>query len=127
MRPGVDELVSIALTPDERALLMRGLSEWGGPAQCSDELAIAMGFAGVQDLSSQADRLRDALNKQAPLRSSDWRRTLVATEIVFASDVFGSALDWPTTTGLSDEKTIRLLREVQRKVGAALARSVRGP
>jgi hypothetical protein len=106
---------------------MRGLSEWGGPAQCSDELAIAMGFAGVQDLSGQADRLRDALNKQAPLRSSDWRRTLVATEIVFASDVFGSGVDWATTTGLSDEKTIRLLREVQRKVGAALARSVRGP
>ena len=127
MTSQIDDPVSIPLTPDERELLTRGLSEWGGPAHCTDELAIAMGFASVKDLFSQADRLLDALKKQVPLSSSDWARTLVATEIAFASNVFGSGLDWATTTGLSDEKTVRLLRQLQRKIGAALARSSRGP
>jgi hypothetical protein len=35
---------------------------------------------------------------------------------VFASDVIGSGSDWSATTGLSDERTIRLLRGVQGKL-----------
>lgn len=42
-------------------------------------------------------------------------------EIVFASDVFGSGIDWSTTVGRTDEETIRILRSLQRKI----ARSVR--
>lgn len=49
----------------------------------------------------------------------DWVRTLLATEIVFASDVVGSGLDWPITSGLPDEETMHLLRSVQRKIPKA--------
>ncbi len=40
----------------------------------------------------------------------------MSTEVVFASDVVGSGLDWPITTGITDEETIRLLRGLQRKL-----------
>jgi hypothetical protein len=55
----------------------------------------------------------------AHLTEEDWRRTLLATEIVFISDVVGAGTDWEVTTGLSDEETIKVLRAIQRKVGNA--------
>ncbi len=81
-----------------------------------------MGFADAQDLYDQCDRLRDALGDDVPLAPVDWARTLLAVEIVFVSDLAGSGVEWQTTTGLSDESTIRTLRAVQRK----LARTVKG-
>lgn len=115
------------LAEDEIALLRRSLSEWSGPARCSDQLAVAMGFASFQDLLAQCRRLRDALGDDAPLSAADWARTLLASEIAFVSDLAGSGVDWQTTTGRSDEATIRALRSIQRKlakvVGAYYGRS----
>jgi hypothetical protein len=112
----VDELVEVALSDDERGLLQCGLLEWGGPARCTDALAVAMGFSDLADFDAERDRLRDALADGQPLTVRDWSRTLLATEIVFASDVVGSGLDWSITTGLRDHETIALLRRVQRKM-----------
>jgi hypothetical protein len=61
-------------------------------------------------------RLRPLIRTGQPLNRRDWRRALIATEIVFASDVFGSGWDWSITTGISDEDTIRILRSLQRKI-----------
>jgi len=80
-----------------------------------------MGFTSTADLHNEGRRLREALRNSQPLTKDDWRRSLVATEIAFASDVYGSGCDWPITTGLSDEETIQLLRSAQRKI----ARSAR--
>ncbi|MBY8873550.1 hypothetical protein K7640_17075 [Micromonospora sp. PLK6-60] len=110
------DLVTVDLTEAERHLLARGLAEWGGPAHCTEALAVAMGFAGVADLHAQAGRLAASIRAEAPLSRHDWRRVLIATEVVFASDIFGSGHDWETTTGLTDEETIRLLRAVQREL-----------
>lgn len=115
-----DALVAIDLADDEREVLRCGLAEWGGPASCTDALAVAMGFQNVTDLFEQGRRLRSALVGGEPLSAKDWRRTVVATEIVFASDVFGSGVDWSITTGFSDEETIKILRRLQRKVGRRL-------
>jgi hypothetical protein len=41
---------------------------------------------------------------------------LLAAESVFASDVVGSGLDWPTTTGIPDAESIAILRGLQRKL-----------
>ena len=103
------------LTPDERRLLRFGLTEWGGPARCTDELANVIGFNSTADLNAKTARLVTALHEGEALTAKDWRRTLLATEIAFASDVVGSGIDSSTTTGLSDEQTIRLLRAIQRK------------
>jgi hypothetical protein len=116
-------VVAVDLTSDERSLLSRGLGEWGGPASPTDALARAMGFVSKEDLwRGEGRRLQEALDYGEPLAGSQWRKALLATEIVFASDVVGSGLDWSTTTGLTDEETIKLLRVVQRKVTNAITR-----
>ncbi|WP_409464828.1 hypothetical protein [Amycolatopsis sp. GA6-003] len=115
-----EELVSVELADDEREVLRRGLAEWGGPASCTEALAVAMGFRSVADLLEDGRRLRTALAASEPLSPQDWRRVVAATEIVFASDVFGSGLDWSITTGFSDEQTINILRRLQRTIGRTL-------
>jgi hypothetical protein len=108
------------LTGEERYVLARGLTEWGGPANCTDALAVAMGFGSVTELYTEAQRLTILIREGRPLSRRDWRRSLVATEIAFASHVFGSGRDWSITTGRSDEETIRLLRSLQLKLGRAV-------
>lgn len=114
MKPS--ELLSV----DEVRLLRRALAEWGGPARSSDALAFAMGFADTSDLLDQCRTLRHALGEDDPIRPVDWARTLLATEIVFTSDLVGSGVDWQTTTGLSDEETISRLRSIQRKLATTV-------
>ncbi|WP_328484914.1 hypothetical protein [Streptomyces zaomyceticus] len=117
---GPDVAASELLAEDEIRLLRRALLEWSGPAKCSDQIAVGMGFADVQDLLDQSSRLRSALHDDVPLAPANWARTLLAVEIVFVSDLAGSGVEWQTTTGLPDELTIRTLRSIQRK----LARTV---
>lgn len=119
--PEIPAVASDLLTVDEVAWLRRALLEWGGPARCGDELAIGMGFEGVQDLLDQCGRLRAALGNGIPIAPVDWARVLLAAEIVFVSDLAGSGYEWSTTTGFSDESSIRILRAIQLK----LARVVR--
>jgi hypothetical protein len=106
------------LSFEERELLRRGLLEWGGPAaDCTEKMAVAIGFRDVADLLSEGHRIADDLLAGRSLTTSDWRRALLATEVVFVSDVLGSGIDWSITTGLKDDETIRMLRSVQRKLG----------
>lgn len=111
---------SSLLEPDEIELLRRGLGEWSGPAHASDELARGMGFADAEDILRQRRTLRTSLTTDTPIESADWARLLLATEIVFASDLMGSGTEWRTTTGMTDEETIRLLRAIQRKLNKVL-------
>lgn len=116
-RPGDD------LDPADRELLARGLGEWGGPARATDALAQAMGFADRRALSVDGARIADAPRAGESLGAEDWGRALVATEIVFASDLHGSGCEWETTTGLTDAETIRRLREVQRRLAGVARRA----
>ncbi len=68
---GRDDLLSIDLDEDERYLLCRGLSEWGGPANCTEEMAIAMGFANVHNLFDEAVRLGSSIESGEPLVAFD--------------------------------------------------------
>ncbi len=122
-----NEIISIPLTDEERLLLAKGLLEWRGSAACTEKLAIAMGFESVDALFDESKRLRASLENAQPFSRRDWTRVLLATEIVFISDVVGSGSDWQTTTGFSDVKTIQNLRQLQRKLmkaGALLSRSL---
>ena len=110
------DVLSPDLTEAERQLLRWGIIEWGGPARCTDEMAVAMGFLSVQDLFDSTDRLAHSIESGAPLTALDWVRVLLATEIVFASNTIGSGLDWPITSGMSDEESLALLRSVQHKL-----------
>jgi hypothetical protein len=106
----------LLLTDEEVLLLRKGLMEWSGPARCTEEFAVAMGFAGTSELPACCSAIRDALASGEPLESIDWARALLATEIAFSSDVVGSGYEWSTTTGLPDDVTVRILRSVQRKL-----------
>ena len=87
------ELVDAGLTDDERAVLACGLIEWGGPATPTDEIARLLGFADVRALHREGGRIARALRSGEGLTSSDWRRALMSTELVFASDLVGSGVN----------------------------------
>ncbi|MBM7437346.1 hypothetical protein [Streptomyces sp. HB132] len=106
----------LALNDEESRLLQLGLMEWCGPARCTEEFAVAMGFDGVQDLSDRGMSIRSALAGEEALDPMDWARALLATELAFASDVVGSGYEWSTTTGWPDDTTVRVLRSVQLKL-----------
>ena len=112
----MSETVAVQLSDDERALLVRGLGEWGGPTRPTDALARAMGSKNVAGLLADTKRVAMRLEARESLTAADWARALIATEIAFASDYYGSGLDWATTTGFDDEETIRRLRQLQRKL-----------
>lgn len=109
------------LDEDERNFVSQALGEWGGSARATDALALMMGFRDKRDLMDETSRLATRVRSDAPLAFDEWRRALLATEIAFASDVVGSGLDWETVSGLSDGRSIALLRSVQRKVLRAIA------
>ena len=46
----------------------------------------------------------------------DWAWALLATELAFASEVVGSGYEWSTTTGWSDDTTVKVLRSTQLKL-----------
>lgn len=108
--------VPVDLGNDERAVLRAGLLGWGGPAAPTDALAAAMGFTDAASLSSEARALWQKFESTGSLTAEDWRRALLAVEIVFVSDVVGSGLDWRFTSGFSDARTIEILRSLQRKL-----------
>ena len=111
----------VPLEPEERHLLAAGVREWSGPARCPRGLASALGFDGPGDLLSWLPVAETSLRDRASMSAQDWLRCLVLTEIAFSSDVFGSGTDWPTSTGLPDEETIRLLRRAQFRLGPVVA------
>ena len=111
--------VTVQLTVDERDLLQAGLTEWGGPARATEALAGVMGFDSREAIATEGKRLASAIRDSQPLSPVDWTRALVATEISFASDVYGAGTDWVATTRFNDENAIRILRVVQRKLARA--------
>ena len=100
----------------ERRVLRWGVIEWGGPARCTEEMAIAMGFNSVQHLFDSTDRLTNAIADGDALSAADWLRVLLATEVVFASNTVGSGHDWEATSGLTDQESLGALRSAQRKL-----------
>lgn len=108
------ELVEYDLTTLERDVLRQGLLQWGGPAYCTEELAVAMGFTSISNLITEGDRIAAALEDYHPMKHIDWGRALLATEIVFMSDAVGAGLDWEIVTGISDSETLETIRELQR-------------
>ncbi|CAM5429159.1 hypothetical protein AB0H45_15310 [Streptomyces atroolivaceus] len=106
----------LTLTDEESRLLQQGLTEWCGPARCTEEFAVAMGFDSAQDLSRRGMSIRSALAEKGALEPMDWARALLATELAFVSEVVGSGYEWSTTTGWADDTTLRILRSAQLKL-----------
>jgi hypothetical protein len=106
----------LSLITEEVELLAAGLMEWSGPARCTDEFAVAMGFSDAVSLPRDCIQIRSTIMQDKPLSPMDWARALLATEISFVSDMMGSGVEWSTTTGWDDGLSIRTLRGIQRKL-----------
>ena len=104
------ELLDIKLEELEWEILRAGLREWGGPARCTEEIAVAMGFSGLDGFWMERDRLSKALAAKEALSRIDWARVSIATELVFISDLVGSGSDWQYTVGVDDTSTIEIGR-----------------
>lgn len=94
--------------------------QWDGPACCSDEFAVGMGFADSSDLRVRCRQLRHSIMEDQPLGLPDWTRTLLAVEVAFASDIMGTGFEWRTMTGLADDESVKVLRSIQGKLGKYL-------
>lgn len=120
--------LEVDLTRDERTMLTHGLRDWGGPAHPVHALALLMGCRDVAELVSETERISGAVVRGRPLSRLDWTRALVATEVAFASKVFGTGDQWTTILGSSDAHWVTVLRHLQAKLPAtrdALPTSVR--
>lgn len=115
----MNDALVVELQEDERAMLRWGLLDWGGPARPTDELVRVMGFDSIVDLHENARRIAESVWTGAALTRRDWTRALVATEFVWASDVFGSGLDSVYSFGYTDEEAVATLRSLQRKLRKA--------
>jgi hypothetical protein len=114
------KLISIDLSQREQLFLSQGLTTWGGPASCTEELAVAMGFSSVANLLDEGARLSDALRAGAPLSRLDWERTLMATEIVLSCTLLGAQGDWSIVTPFREPETRQLLAEIRPKLVRAI-------
>lgn len=119
------EKIAVDLTPEERDFILAALDEWLGPTAPTEELAIAMGFNGFNHFVDELRRLLAALDDEEPLISLDWRRVLIATEIVYASEYFGAGSDWEDSTCRDDHVSLQLLRGIQNKLIDIATRRVR--
>jgi hypothetical protein len=114
-----DELlrpVDVGLNRDEVELMVEGFGQWYGPARPEPESAQLVGFESADEMADGVSRLRAALRGGAALSRRDWKRALIATELIFGSDAFGAGVEWEIVTGRDDRRDLRLLREVQRKL-----------
>ncbi len=119
--PGTDpdeklRAVDLGLTNEERVFLVTALEQWGGPARPTDEVARVADFHSATEMADGLDRIAEALVSGEPLSRRDWRRSLVAAEIVFGSDTYGAGVEWETVTGRDDAESLKVLRELQRKL-----------
>ena len=110
------EPIALALDDDERQFLRAAMLNWGGPAEPTHEFAVALGFHNAESLSRDVWNLWKTLETEGALPAADWRRVLLAAEVVFASDVVGVGLDWSIVSGFPDDESIRILRRLQRKL-----------
>lgn len=111
-----DSITDSSSGPVEKVVLRAGLLDWGGPAAPTDALAVAKGFKDAVRLREETRALWQKIEQAGSLTAGDWRRAMLAVEIVFISDVVGSGLDWRFTSGFSDEETIEIVRRLQRKL-----------
>lgn len=117
-RSALDRTYVVDLTVAQHALLRNGIFQWLGPARACDAVAAVVGFTDVADLQAHVPRLVAALDAGNPMTGRDWRRLLISTEIMFASDVLGCGVEWQTVTGYPDPDTLTVLRQLQRQCGA---------
>lgn len=104
------------LTDEERRFLVLALNEYRGPAGHAYQLLCpVVGEANKEGWIGLLDRLTAAIESNIPMSDLDWARALFLSEIAFASDLVGSALDLERG---ADERRLKTLRALQYKLSS---------
>ncbi|HME76351.1 MAG TPA: hypothetical protein VKI00_12075 [Mycobacterium sp.] len=109
------DLVAIDLTDRERKFIEQALQQWGLSASDAPFPFQVLGLSTWDEFGELTVRLQRAVENGDPLSNLDWARVLFLTEITWASDLVGAALDFATITGFSDTEAVSLLRGLQRR------------
>jgi hypothetical protein len=109
------ELVAVELTERERQFIQQALQQWGLSASDAPFPFQLLGLSSWDEFDELTVRLQRAVENAEPLSNLDWARVLFLTEITWASDLVGAALDFATVTGFSDTEAVSLLRGLQRR------------
>lgn len=109
-----DQLIDPPLSSDERRLLSRGVSIWGGPTRLTDEVARVLGWADRPTLLARSKDLAVKLRDGEPLRKAEWATALTSLELAWASSYYGAGGEWDIVTRWSDQQTLEALRSIQR-------------
>lgn len=114
----------VELTAAQRSLLVTGAWLWfDGPNHGDSPPRAAMfGLEDGQLVSAELRRICASLGACEALTKDDWARALAATELGFASRIYGSSTEWEIVTGTDEVETFRLLREVQYALADVLPR-----
>jgi hypothetical protein len=108
------ELVAIALTNQERELMVLSLNEYAGTAQHTYKLlGPVLGQLDKHGWYALTTRLKEAIRANQPLSDLDWARAMFLTDICFGSTLLGSGLRFGRG---ADEYWFEVLRSVQEKV-----------
>lgn len=97
-------------------MLCDGLTDWFGPLEVGEALAVALGFRGVDDMWTESERIARAIASGESLTARDWSRAVAATGIAF----FAEADEWISIRGGTDSHWLGVLRRIQRKVPCSL-------
>lgn len=108
--------IDVGLNREEVEFMIVGFGQWYGPARPEAVSAQLVGYDTTDEMADGISHLRDALRAGAALSRRDWKRVLIATELIFGSDAFGAGVEWKIVTARDEVRDLRLLREIQRKL-----------
>jgi hypothetical protein len=114
----LNKVTELPREPELRRLLRDGVAYWIGPIEASDEVAALMGCRNASAMTEEMRHLDSALGEGHPLTTRDVMRALLATELAWASALYGDPTDWENITGRTDEETLGLLRQLQATLSA---------
>lgn len=106
----------VTLDPLELEILGAGLTDWGVPAGPIRVAELILGYASAEECINDLAAMRSLLPSGGPLTKLQWTRVLLAAELVFASAVVGSRLEWNTIHNGWDGEWFAALDRLQTKV-----------
>lgn len=101
------------LSDEEQQLLRLGVLQWFGPASRDDNIARMIGYSSAESQREDVERLHDSISDQ--LGREEVRRALRMVELAFVNNYYGAGSEWEELTNLTDEATIRKIRELQAR------------
>jgi hypothetical protein len=77
--------IDVGLNREEVEFMVVGFGQWFGPVRPEAVSAQLVGYGTTDEMADGISRLRDALRAGAALSRRDWKRVLIATELILGA------------------------------------------